>query len=88
MREAWTCLSGEPQAEFLSWKAKDPVETFQSYLREKGFLSQALLQEMENNINQEIQEAFDFAEQSSFPDSIEATTGQYKILETIGELVA
>src|SRR3990167_7928856 len=80
-------LGYRTEAEFLSWKAKDPVETFQSYLREKGFLSQALLQEMENNINQEIQEAFDFAEQSSFPDSIEATTGQYKILETIGELV-
>ena len=74
-------LGYRTEDEFLSWSLRDPIETFKKYLIETYQLSHDLFQEMEASIHQEIQAAFEFAENSPFPNPIEAVTGQYK--ETI-----
>ena len=76
-------LGYRTEEEFLSWKMRDPVENFKLCLVENHLLSTQLLHEQSNSIDQEIKAAFEFAEHSPFPSSIEATTGQYKSSGTI-----
>lgn len=74
-------LGYRTEDEFLSWKIRDPIETFKKYLIETCQLSNQTLQAMEDNIHQEIKVAFEFAEMSPFPNPIEAITGQYQLSE-------
>lgn len=76
-------LGYRTEEEFLSWKARDPIEVFKKHLMDTDQVSHHLFREMEEEIQQEIEEAFTFAETSSFPNSIEAVTGQYKSSEKI-----
>ncbi len=46
-----------------NWEKKDPIQRFQTYLQNKGLLSDERIQEIEDEIAQEIQEAVDRAEQ-------------------------
>lgn len=69
--------------EFLSWKIRDPIEVFKKYLRENFQMSSHLFDEMEGRVNQEIKDAFEFAESSPFPDPSEAASGEYKLSEAI-----
>lgn len=66
------------ESEYLSWRERDPVEKFKEYLIENCKINPNHFQQMEESIQQEIEEAFDFAELSAFPESIEAITGEYK----------
>lgn len=63
--------------EFEYWRARDPIPQFKQYLLDHQLCTQDMFQHMEEEIHQEIQMGFDFAKGSSFPDSIEATTGEY-----------
>ena len=55
------------EAEFLSWKEKDPIVLMETQLMKNGIISQAEIEEVEMVIQQEIRDAFEFAEQSAFP---------------------
>ena len=48
--------------EVVHWKEKDPIKAFADFLKEKNFLTQEILQELENEIEAEMQEAISFAE--------------------------
>lgn len=65
------------EAEFLEWKTKDPIERLQSQLLAEGRLSDMDLREMQDDIEQGIADAFDFAETSPFPEPEEAAADVY-----------
>jgi len=46
-----------------AWEAKDPIPRFQNYLIDKGLLTEENLQEIEEEIDREIKEAIESAEQ-------------------------
>jgi pyruvate dehydrogenase E1 component alpha subunit len=54
--------------EITAWKAKCPIVTFQNILLDKKVVGGLDLAEMERKIDDEIDEAFQFAQQSPFPD--------------------
>lgn len=60
-------------AEYESWLQKDSIQTFRKVLN----ISDDIFKDMEIKIDLEIKNAFDFAENSPFPDMVEAVTGQY-----------
>ncbi|MCB4790663.1 MAG: thiamine pyrophosphate-dependent dehydrogenase E1 component subunit alpha [Elusimicrobia bacterium] len=70
-------LGYRTQEEYLSWKEKDPVCAWETILLEAGVISTKDIEEMENKINKEIANAFDFAEKSPFPDTKEVCTEIY-----------
>ena len=53
--------------EISSWEAKCPVATFSAELLQKGLMTQKDIQNMEENIDLEIEEAFRFAHESPLP---------------------
>lgn len=59
------------EAEYLEWKATDPVERLIASMRADASLTDASLQAMEQQIAQEVADAFAFAEASPFPDPAE-----------------
>ena len=63
------------EEEFLEWKLKDPISIFQHQLMEVGYLIDGQLEEIAITIKNEIDEAFDFAQASAFPDK--RTFGDY-----------
>lgn len=65
------------EEEFEEWKRKEPVARLENELLEQGVVTQVELDEMDRAIGRETQEAFEFAEASSFPDPEEAFTGLY-----------
>lgn len=66
------------EEEFLEWKEKDPVRRQENRLIEDGLLSLLDVEEMDKRIKHEVSEAFDFAENSPFPNQEEAFTALYK----------
>lgn len=58
--------------EFERWRARDPIESFRSKLLEEMVIDKDWLLNTENEIIQEVSEAFDLAEKSSFPLPLEA----------------
>jgi len=71
-------LGYRTENEFLSWKARDPLEIFKAYLVGKCQVPKQVIKKMEEDIRQEIAVAFELAETASFPNPIEAVTGEYK----------
>lgn len=69
------------QEEVDRWRQKDPTRTFPRYLEEHGLLQSGELDRMERHVNEVVQDAVDFAEQSPFPspDSL------FQYLYAIGE---
>lgn len=65
------------EAEFNEWKAKDPIVRLERKLREIGRIDDAELAEMDRTIAAEVAEAFAFAENSPFPDSMESSRHVY-----------
>lgn len=65
------------QAEFLEWKAKEPIGRFETKLRHRGVVSSAELAQMEAAIENEVTAAFAFAEESPFPDVVTAYSDLY-----------
>ena len=62
--------------EFESWKERDPVRIGEKYLMESNVSCEELNQ-MRSDIENEINEAFEFAENSHFPDPRETFTNLY-----------
>ncbi len=54
------------------WKARDPLVLMQRYLEERGLWTDAWKQQLTSGINQEIDEAIEFAEKSPYPEPEEA----------------
>ena len=54
--------------EVIEWKKRDPIELFESRLKEQGVLSAAQIQAVHDGILAEIGKAIEFAESSPFPD--------------------
>lgn len=65
------------EAEFLSWKEKDPIALMEAQLLENGVISRADIEDVEIAIQQEIRDAFEFAEQSPSPAQEEAYKDLY-----------
>ena len=59
------------EGEKESWMAKDPVPRYRSWLTEQGHATESQLAEIEAGIEKEIEEAFAFAMDSPYPETIE-----------------
>jgi pyruvate dehydrogenase E1 component alpha subunit len=62
------------EAEYLQWKARDPIPHFQEKLLCEGQLNESEIDAMERAIGDEVNEAFLFAENSPFPDESDYAT--------------
>ena len=63
--------------EFETWKLKDPISNYQNRLLKEGSCSKKDFQYFAKEIDDEIEEAFEFAEKSNFPLKSEALKGVY-----------
>ena len=63
--------------EFDFWKSKDPIPTLKKSLLDSGTYTNIYFENLEKDLNDEIDKAFKFAEESPFPDSKEALQGVY-----------
>lgn len=70
-------LGYRTEAEFIEWKAKEPIARFESSLRDGGVISAAEVEQMDAEIEREINTAFAFAESSPFPNPAHAFTDVY-----------
>jgi len=65
------------EAEFLEWKAKEPIGRLEAELRSRGVISAAEIGEMDLAIGREVGAAFAFAEASPFPEAASACADLY-----------
>lgn len=65
------------EEEYLQWKARDPISRLLAALEEHGSLAADDLRRMEQDIRDEVEEAFAFAESSPFPAADELMTHVY-----------
>ncbi len=72
------------EAEYLGWKAREPIARFESTLLADGIVSSADIKQMDRDIAREVNYAFDFADASPFP----AATSAYSDLHPGDSLVA
>ena len=63
------------EEEFQEWKGKDPIPRFEEKLITERILDTFTVKHMEDEIQAEIQKAFDFAENSPFPEPGQAFQG-------------
>ncbi len=64
-------LGYRTEAEYLEWKARDPIAQHVSSLQERGVLTPEAFARLEQDLRDEVEDAFAFAETSPFPDSNE-----------------
>ena len=55
------------ESEFEEWKLKDPVTTFRDKVISHSLIEPHLIESIENMVKKEVNEAFQFAEESKFP---------------------
>jgi len=67
------------EAEYLSWKAREPIARFESALVADGIVSVAEVAQMDLDIECEVIAAFEFADASPFPATTSAYTDLYHI---------
>lgn len=65
------------EAEFLEWKAKEPIGRFDKELRRRDVISAVDGGDMDMAIEREVNAAFAFAETSPFPDAASACADLY-----------
>lgn len=70
-------LGYRTEAEYLAWKARDPIPRLTEELRAEGALEADWLAAAEAEIRSEIEAAFAFAEASPFPDPALASADVY-----------
>ena len=70
-------LGYRTEDEYESWKARDPVERFRRELVDDGIMTDLELEKVESQIQNEVDAAFLFAEESPFPEPEEACEGLY-----------
>lgn len=56
-----------PSKEVDYWKKRCPISTYEKKLKKEGKLNDEVIVQMKEKINREVEEAFSFAENSSFP---------------------
>ena len=56
------------QAEVETWRARDPLNRFESFGLEEGLITQAEIAQIEQDVGERVQEAISFADQSPEPD--------------------
>jgi len=67
------------QAEEVAiWRQKDPIQRYATYLREAGTLLDPVEQEITERINQQVEDATDYAEQAPDPTADDLTTFVFK----------
>ena len=65
------------EEEFLAWKKKCPIETFEKYLESEELLNEEEKTKINDQIQEEISQAFEFSDQSPFPDIVELNDPVY-----------
>ena len=65
------------EEELIEWKSRDPIPLFERYLTEKGLLTDEVQRRLTERIEQEIDEAVAFAEESPWPEGPEALEDIY-----------
>ena len=73
---------GDPETykskeEVEEWKKKDPIPRFRKYLIENKVLSEEGTNKIDHEINEEIDKAVKFAEESPLPEPEETLEGVY-----------
>lgn len=63
--------------EFFEWKAKEPIERYESLLYSNGVISPIEFKQTKEDIECEVADAFRFADVSSFPEASSAYTDLY-----------
>jgi pyruvate dehydrogenase E1 component alpha subunit len=71
-------LGYRSEEEFLCWKEKDPIGTYVNHLLAQDIITRDTISEMERKILSDIEDAFNFAESSSFPPLHDFTTDLFK----------
>ena len=64
--------------EFLEWKKRDPIKLFKNTLIREDSRNKKELAKIKNLVQLEVDNAFDFAEKSPFPDSKKAFESMFK----------
>jgi len=54
--------------ELNEYKKVDPIERIKKYMKDKDLADDEKIEELENSVEDEVQEAMDFADESDFPD--------------------
>ena len=65
------------EEEFQSWKDRDPIQQAEKILMESGEIDLKIKNDMIKSISEEIDEAFDYAQKSPFPDESTIMDGVY-----------
>jgi TPP-dependent pyruvate/acetoin dehydrogenase alpha subunit len=71
-------LGYRSETDYLQWKQRCPIETFEGLLVEKELLNRDQVDQMRKEILQEFEEAIDFAKTSPFPNPEEINKNLYK----------
>jgi len=75
--EAARTYTYRSKEEIEEWVQKCPVERFRKKLLDEGILDENSIDRIEKDVQKEIEEAIQFAENSPFPDPQDALTGLY-----------
>jgi pyruvate dehydrogenase E1 component alpha subunit len=70
-------LGYRTEAEYLAWRKRCPIESFENQLKEEEALAEVEINHIKAEIESEIEEAFAFAKNSEFPDSMELYSDLY-----------
>lgn len=70
-------LGYRTEAEFLEWKAREPIGRLESAMRARGELAASDVERLDEEIEREICAAFEFAESSPFPEASTARADLY-----------
>jgi 2-oxoisovalerate dehydrogenase E1 component alpha subunit len=64
--------------EVATWRQKDPIQRYATYLREAGILLDPVEEEITERVNQQVDDATDYAEQAPDPTPDDLTTFVFK----------
>jgi TPP-dependent pyruvate/acetoin dehydrogenase alpha subunit len=53
---------------FEFWEERDPISKFERFLKERGIITAAGIEDLQKRINREIDEAIQIAEKDPFPE--------------------
>jgi TPP-dependent pyruvate/acetoin dehydrogenase alpha subunit len=70
-------LGYRTETEYLEWRERCPIESYKSLLMQEGELTEAGADDLEASIHKEIDEAFNYAKASPFPDDDQLFVGLY-----------
>lgn len=65
------------EAEFLEWKARDPIALYVEQLFKRGVIDTESFRALQAQLDAEVLSAFEFAEASPFPEQVEAFHDEY-----------